>query len=92
MDQDEIVLRLLRQGEERRAAEIQEVLDRLTPRERSLVRDAAVMGYVQGTLDQRAGVAFPKDTSIFHGVLYAVTREDDHYAVLRGLADQYEGI
>ena len=89
MDADEIILRLFRQGEERRAVEIQEVLGRLTRREWSLVREAAVMGYVQGWMDRPTGMEFPKATAILHAVAYAVTREDDHYPVLRGLIPEY---
>ncbi|MET9953528.1 hypothetical protein ABZ135_18525 [Streptomyces sp. NPDC006339] len=64
-------------------------LAELTPRERSLVRDAAVMGYVLGRMDERAKVEFPKDTPILRGVVYAALREDENYKVLRGVAHQY---
>lgn len=74
---------------QQREQEIDERLAELTPRERSLVRDAAVMGYVLGRMDERARVEFPKDTPIMRGVVYAALREDEHYAVLRGIAHQY---
>ena len=72
-----------------REQEIDTRLAELTLRERSLVRDAAVMGYAQGRMDERARVEFPKDTPIMRGVVYAALREDEHYAVLRGAAHQY---
>lgn len=72
-----------------REDEIDERLAELTPRERSLVRDAAVMGYVQGRLDERARVEFPKDTSIMRMVVYAALR-DENFHVLRGGTDQYD--
>lgn len=78
---------------EQRSREREEAIDarlaELTPRERSLVRDAAVMGYVQGRMDERAHAEFPKDTPITRAVVYAALREDENYAVLRGAAHQY---
>ncbi|MEU3903273.1 hypothetical protein AB0F20_05590 [Streptomyces goshikiensis] len=73
----------------RREQEIDDRLAELTPRERSLVRDAAVMGYVLGRMDERAKVEFPKDTPIFRGVVLAALRDDDNFHVLRGACDQY---
>jgi hypothetical protein len=72
-----------------REQDIDTRLAELTPRERSLVRDAAVMGYVQGRLDERARVDYPKDTQITRMVVYAALREDEGYAILRGAAHQY---
>ncbi|MFE6103213.1 hypothetical protein ACFVQ4_25095 [Streptomyces laurentii] len=72
-----------------REQEIDDRLAELTPRERSLVRDAAVMGYAQGRMDERAKAEFPKDTPIARMVVYAALREDEHYAVLRGAAHHY---
>lgn len=73
----------------KREQDIDERLAELTPRERSLVRDAAVMGYVQGRMDERARVETPRDTPIMRMVVYAALREDTYYAVLRGAAHQY---
>lgn len=72
-----------------REQDIDDHLATLTPRERSLIRDAAVMGYVLGRMGERAQADFPKDTPIFRGVVYAALREDTNYAVLRGVAHQY---
>ena len=73
----------------RREAAIDERLAELTPRERSLIRDAAVMGHVLGSL-YREGEPYPKDTTVMRAVVYAALREPaNQYAVLRGLAQQY---
>lgn len=72
-----------------REEDIDARLTELTPRERSLVRDAAVMGYVLGRLDERAEAEFPRDTPIVRAVVYAALREDENYKVLRGVAHQY---
>lgn len=72
-----------------REQEIDARLAELTPRERSLIRDAAVMGYVLGRMDERARVEFPRDTPIMRGVVYAALRDGEHYHVLRGAAHQY---
>lgn len=73
----------------RREAEIDERLAELTPRERSLVRDAAVMGYVLGRIHP-ADEPHPKDTAALRAVVYAVLQEPEGcYRVLRGTADHY---
>lgn len=72
-----------------REQDIDARLAELTPRERSLVRDAAVMGYVLGSRHGNRE-PFPLDVPIMRGVVYAALREDGpYYAVLRGAADQY---
>jgi len=75
---------------QQREQDIDDRLAKLTPRERSLIRDAAVMGYLQGRMDERAHVEVPKDTPIMRGVVYAALREEgDYYAVLRGAVYKY---
>ncbi|MFE2850621.1 hypothetical protein ACFXJO_05735 [Streptomyces lavendulae] len=74
---------------QQREEEIDARLAELTPRERSLVRDAAVMGYVLGRMDERAKREFPKDTPIFRGVVLAALRDDENFRVLRGACHQY---
>lgn len=73
---------------QQREQDIDARLAELTPRERSLVRDAAVMGYVLGSRHGNSE-PFPLDVPIMRGVVYATLREDEHYAVLRGAAHQY---
>jgi len=94
VNQDELIVQLLMEGDSQRQAEIDELLSRLTPRERSLVRDAAVMGFVQGSMWGRMNFRngkepFPRDSAIFDRVVYAVTREEKNYKVLRGEAHTY---
>lgn len=72
-----------------REQEINDRLAQLTPRERSLVRDAAVMGYVLGRGDERAKVDFPKDTPIFRAVVLGAIRDDANFHVLRGACHEY---
>ncbi|MFD4740581.1 hypothetical protein ACFWNQ_24935 [Streptomyces virginiae] len=73
---------------QQREQDIDDRLAQLTPRERSLIRDAAVMGYVQGRMDERANVGFPKDVPILRGVVFAALR-DENFHVLRGATHQY---
>lgn len=72
-----------------REQDIDDRLAELTPREGSLARDAAVMGYVLGRMDERAKVEFPKDTPIFRGVVLAALRDDENFHVLSGVTYQY---
>ncbi|MFD3535212.1 hypothetical protein [Streptomyces sp. NPDC058664] len=70
-----------------REQEIDARLAELTPRERSLVRDAAVMGYVLGSR-HRDSEPFPLDVPITRSVVYAALR-DENFHVLRGAVRQY---
>lgn len=94
-DMDEILGKLLESAQREREAAVEGLLAPLTPRERSLIRDAAVMAFVLGTLHGRAGTwgdRHPKDSAVYFETLASVARETENYTVLRGLADQYEGI
>lgn len=53
----------------------------LTDRERALVREAAVMGYVQGSMALQ-GQAIPPDTSILRLVIAACLATPDLYPTL----------
>lgn len=53
-----------------RAEQVDQALAALTDRERALVRAAAVMGYVHGTLAER-GEPIPPDTDILREVVAA---------------------
>lgn len=61
---------------------VNRVVGSLSEHERALVREAAVMGYVQGTLDQRAGVEFRKDSAIVWTVIDACQAHADLYPTL----------
>ncbi|MEW1548419.1 hypothetical protein [Streptomyces tsukubensis] len=66
-----------------------ERLAALTPRERGLVRDAAVMGYLLGRRHP-SDEPHPLDEPVMRAVVYAALREDGaYYAVLRGAAHHY---
>ena len=84
----ELVTYLVTRAQQREQI-IDDRLAELTPRERSLVRDAAVMGYVQGRLDERAHTDYPKDTAILRMVIDAALLEESGYAILRGVAHEY---
>ena len=95
MDQDEILRTLLEANQREREAAVEALLAPLTLRERSLIRDAAVMAFVLGTLHGRAGKwgdPHPKDSAVYFETLASVARETENYAVLRGIVHQYSGI
>jgi hypothetical protein len=85
----EALLHYFAAREAERNEQVNRVLESLTERERALIREAAVMGYVQGTLDQRAGVAFPKDSAILWMVIDACRAHSDRYPLL-SMADTSE--
>ena len=72
--------------EQQRADDVEDLLAPLTPRERSLMRDVAVMAYVLGRRHPD-GTDHPKDSDVFFQVLSALSRaEPDNYpAVLSGV-------
>ncbi|MFD3531974.1 hypothetical protein [Streptomyces sp. NPDC058664] len=74
--------------ERQRNEDIDERLSQFTRREWSLMREAAVMGYVQGTMHLK-GEPHPKDTPVFRGVVYACMTQSDLYPVISGRVDQY---
>lgn len=74
--------------ERQRNEDIDERMAQFTRREWSLMREAAVMGYVQGTMHPK-GEPHPKDTPVFRGVVYACMTQGDLYPVISGRVDQY---
>lgn len=71
---------------EKRSAAATSMYESLTPREQSLVRDAAVMGFVQGsriTIEERG--KFPADSEIIEEVLLACQWMSDLYPTIGGL-------
>jgi hypothetical protein len=81
----EIVDYLLRRDAARqnRAAE---VFGRLTERERLLVKEAAVMGYVQGRMHP-ADADHPKDSEVVFRVVDGCLSNSDLYPTLTGRTD-----
>jgi hypothetical protein len=61
-----------------RGQKIDAVLATLSPREQVLVREAAVMGYVQGSMAPKAA-GIPFDTAILRGVVAACLAMPDRY-------------
>jgi hypothetical protein len=66
-----------------RTSAVNEVLEGLTDRERGLVHDAAVMGYVRGSLHPK-GEEIPRDAGIVADVAHACLAHADRYPTLTG--------
>lgn len=66
-----------------RVSAVNEVLDGLTDRERGLIHDAAVMGYVRGSLHPK-GEDIPSDAGIVADVVNACLHHADLYPTLTG--------
>ena len=77
----------LAEREQQRANAVDAFLARLTPRERALFRDAAVMGYVQGLMRDRA-VGVPKDSQVMALVVDACFAFPDLYRAVDAVARQ----
>ena len=70
--------------DQQRADEVNSVLSALTDRERRLVREAAVMGYVQGRRHP-ASEEHPKDGTVLAHVVAGCLANADLYPVLSGV-------
>jgi len=68
-----------------RAESLEHALAHLTPRELSLVREAAVMGYVQGVRATGVQVKIPLDSEIVALVVGDASSFADLYPTLAGL-------
>ncbi|MEV5915754.1 hypothetical protein AB0M00_43590 [Streptomyces chartreusis] len=75
----------LAQREAQRATAVTEFLAKLTPRERGLVHDAAVMGYAQGLMRDRSEGA-PRDGETINLVIDACLAIPDKYPTVTGIA------
>ncbi|MFJ9037936.1 hypothetical protein ACIRF8_15250 [Streptomyces sp. NPDC102406] len=69
--------------QEARADAVNEVLTGLTERERGLVRDAAVMGYVRGSFQSR-DEEVPLDATIVANVVYSCLHQAELYPTITG--------
>ena len=67
-----------------RARDVDTILAALTERERRLVREAAVMGYVRGRMHP-ADVDQPKDSAVLSEVVDACLAFPDKYPVISGV-------
>jgi len=74
----------LAEREAQRASAVDATLGALTERERRLVCEAAVMGYVQGTRHP-AGAEHPKNAAVLHLVIDACLAFSDLYPVITGV-------
>lgn len=75
----------------RRARRVETFLASLTPRERSLVQDAAVMGYAHGVAHERHKDV-PPDPQIVRQVVEECLYFPDRYPVLGGRVDHYPAL
>lgn len=67
-----------------RNEQVTEALEALTPTQLSLIKEAAVMGYVQGK--QAPPGPIPPDTIILHGVIAACLALPDLYPAISAAA------
>jgi hypothetical protein len=82
---EEGLLRYFAVREQQHANRRQTVLDALTDQERALVREAAVMGYVRGSLTAPHRPQIPSDQAIVAEVVDACLAMPDLYPTLAGL-------
>lgn len=83
----EDVLTYLQKREKARQDEYAQLMGTMTPKEQSLVREAAVMGFVQGAM-AAGGLPreqFPSDTEITQRVVESCQSFPDLYTTISGL-------
>jgi len=80
----EALVHYLAARDAQRTEDVESVLASLTERERRLVREAAVMGYVQGR-QHPAGDDHPKDAAVLSLVVDACLANRDLYPVITGV-------
>jgi hypothetical protein len=85
-DIDVLLMRYLAARDQQRAEAVESVLAGLTPRERLLVKEAAVMGFVRGTIHGGGHSAppAPADSRIVVEVVNACLSMPDIYPTLGG--------
>ncbi|MFG2001723.1 hypothetical protein ACGFNU_21485 [Spirillospora sp. NPDC048911] len=80
----EDMVRYLAARDREHAREIAEALDTLTPREQRLIKEAAVMGYVRGSLATGARVQIPPDSVVLSDVVGACIANSDRFPLIGG--------
>lgn len=85
----ETIVRYLEARDRERDANVQRVLGALNERELELVREAAVMGYIQGTMG--AGAKIPGDFVIVWCVIAACRAHAELYPTISALAESDSG-
>lgn len=87
------LIRYFADRQQQRADAVNRALATLSPYERRLVREAAVMGYVRGTMAGRADAhqgrmtEIPKDSAVLFEVVDACIAMDDLYPFLAEAAN-----
>lgn len=83
---DETLARYLAARDTERDDHVNRALDALSDRERALVREAAVMGYVQGNIAGKVNdYVIPKNSAIVWQVIASCQSADDLYPTISGL-------
>ncbi|NUU26031.1 MAG: hypothetical protein HOV68_31710 [Streptomycetaceae bacterium] len=80
----EALIRYLADRDAQRANDVAATLAAMTERERRLVREAAVMGYVRGRMHP-ANADHPKDSAVLHEVIACCLTTSDLYPVISGI-------
>jgi FixJ family two-component response regulator len=79
----------LAERDDERAETVRRTLAAMTERERWLVREAAVMGYVCGQIAGSVGVdAIPRDSAVLAEVVDACLALDDLYPTMNSLTEE----
>lgn len=93
MVNEELLEKYLAGRERARWDEANEMFETLSERERALVRDAAIMGFVQGSM-AAGGISresFPKDRVILRDTLLGCSEHKDLYPTIGTIGDEQEG-
>lgn len=80
----EALIRYLADRDAQRTRDVESTLAAMTERERRLIREAAVMGYVRGRMHP-ADAEHPKDSAVLHEVIAACLATSDLYPVISGV-------
>lgn len=85
---DEDLVRNLQRGDEQRDETVRRTLATLTQRERELVREAAIMGYVHGYMDQPYCERIPGDEHILRKVILGCVSFSERYPFIAAASDR----
>lgn len=88
---NEDMLEYLAARDRAHAEELEEFKSRFTPRELSLMRDVAVMGFAQGVRYRDTG-SYPKDSAVFDLVMGLIPYNAASYPCASGVCHQYSSI
>lgn len=78
------IVRYVVARDQQRAEQVDQAWAALTERERALVREAAVMGYVRGVLSTGTQPTIPPDSTVVRTVIGACQAMPDLYPTLGG--------